>query len=77
MKKLLLGAAVLGLAFLLFGYYVGNTPEGKARQHEGDVIAMCWQDHQRKSLDDAAKRFIASTCEKLESEYRNKHGRAP
>lgn len=41
------------------------------------AIDLCWSDHDRKSLDPATKRFVASTCEMMENDFRTKHRREP
>lgn len=69
-----LGAVV---AFLGFGAMVGNSPEAKAKARERQVIELCWDDQKRKSLAPAEQRFVASTCEMLENDFRRKHGHNP
>jgi hypothetical protein len=63
--------------FLIFGSFRANTPEGKEKSRARDVIANCWIDHERQSLDSSARRFAASTCEQLEKQFREKYGFNP
>ncbi len=69
----------LGLvgAFLLFGATVGNTPEANERAHARAVIKTCWGEQARKSLDSGTARFVASTCERLENDFRSKYRAEP
>lgn len=69
----------LGLiaAFLVFGAIVGGSPEAQEKGRERDAIALCWQDHERKSLDPSTKRFVASACEMMEQRFTTKHGHKP
>ncbi len=64
----------------LFVIFIGIgllAPSGGARSHDRQVIEICWQDHERKSLTGAEKRFIAGTCEMLEKEFQTKHNARP
>lgn len=38
---------------------------------------LCWQDHDRKSLDPETKRFVAGACEMKEREFVTKYGHNP
>lgn len=67
----------LVVAFLGFGAFVGNSPEGNARAAERDAIKFCWQEQSRKSLDPSTARFAASACERMEENYRKQWGRNP
>ncbi|MBD8531525.1 MULTISPECIES: hypothetical protein [unclassified Massilia] len=55
----------------------GSSPEAQARIHDEQIIDMCWEDHKTKSFEPATSRFVASTCEMLESKYEKKYGRKP
>lgn len=68
-----IGVVVVGLLLA----NVANSPGAKQRQKERAAIDLCWQDYERKSLDPSTKRFVASTCEMMEDEYRRTHGREP
>lgn len=60
-------------AFLAFGAAFGDEEKAKAR----GVIDLCWKDQKRPSVDPATARFIASTCERLEDEFKKKYGHRP
>jgi hypothetical protein len=76
-KRILLIAGALLLAFLAYGFYVANTPDGEARIKERRTIEACWEQQGRKSLTPQAARFVAGACEKLEADYRAKWNRDP
>lgn len=76
--KWLFGVPIGGFVLvMIIGSCAGNTPEGKERQASRDAISLCWSEQGRKSLDPGSARFVASTCEKMESDYRAKWGRNP
>lgn len=76
--KWLFGVPIGGFVLLMIvGACAGNTPDGKERQASRDAISLCWSEQGRKSLDSGTARFVASTCEKMESDYRAKWGRNP
>lgn len=77
MKTAVMWIVGLGAAFLLFGFFVGNTPEGQQRSRDRDAIDLCWKDQQRKSLDSGSQRFIAGACERMEADFRTRTGRNP
>ena len=54
-----------------------NSPETKEKAQKRDAIKVCWSDHDKKSLDDDAKRFIAGVCEKMEADFKTKYGVSP
>ncbi|MBL0390569.1 hypothetical protein JJ685_05375 [Ramlibacter monticola] len=62
-------------------YFGGSVPNLSSTDGGSEVdrraIQLCWQDQARKSLEPSAARFVAATCEKLETEYMQKHGRRP
>jgi hypothetical protein len=71
---------ILCLAILIpLGIYLlgKSDPKGEEKQHARDAIAMCWKQYERKSLDPAEKRFIASTCEMMERDYQKAYGSRP
>jgi hypothetical protein len=73
-----LAIGIAGAAVLMFAIAVANdTPEARQRTHDRDVIGACWEDQKRKSLDPGSQRFVAGVCEKLEREFRQRHGRNP
>lgn len=47
------------------------------RRSDKDAIEYCWEEQKRKSLDPGSARFVASTCEFMELQYKQKYGRAP
>ncbi|RYG99083.1 MAG: zinc-ribbon domain-containing protein [Alphaproteobacteria bacterium] len=69
------------LGVLFFAILMAMNPEDSAvkkeRQNAQSSIDLCWKDYERKSFDPSTKRFIASACEKMESDYEQKYGRAP
>lgn len=64
-------------AFLMFGATVGNTPEYQAKAQERNTIGFCWTEQKRLSLTPGDQRFIAGSCERMESEFRQKHNENP
>ncbi len=76
-RKVFLILGVLVVGFFGFGFILASSPDGKARSHERDVIAYCWQQQERKSIEPAMARFVAGTCEKLEADFRVKWNREP
>jgi len=76
--KWVLGVPVGGfILMMIVGSCAGNSPEGKERQSSRDAISFCWEQQSKKSLDPSTARFAASTCEKMESDYRARWGRNP
>lgn len=75
--KIVLGLLAAIAAFLTFGAFVGNTPEGKERQKARDVIELCRSDEKNFKGGSSAKSIITSTCEKFENEFRAKFGLNP
>jgi len=71
-----IAAGVAGLA--IYGIYSSaNSPESNARALERRAIEVCWEEQARKSLTPGEQRFIAGACERMESEFQQKHGRKP
>lgn len=73
--KWLLGVPVGAFVLvMIIGSCAGDPgPKQQARS----AIDLCWQDQKRKSLDPGTARFVASTCERMEAEFRNKFGVSP
>lgn len=69
MKKTLI---FIVAALLLSG--CDNSPEAKEKAQKRGAIKVCWSDHDKKSLDDDAKRFTAGVCEKMEADFKTKYG---
>lgn len=49
-----------------------NVSQDSEISHERRAIAYCWETHDKQSLGNADKRFIAGACEKMESDFREK-----
>ncbi|MBS4038925.1 MAG: zinc-ribbon domain-containing protein [Hydrogenophaga sp.] len=64
-------------AFLGYGFILSNTPEGEQRSRDRTAIRLCWSAQGSKSLDPGAQRFAAGACERMEREFRQKHGVSP
>lgn len=54
-----------------------NSPEAKEKAKKRDAIDYCWSTHEKKSISEAEKRFIASACEKMEDDFKSKYGVNP
>jgi len=73
-------AWVVGIAALvlfIMALVATQLPGEKAKAEERQAIDQCWKDQARKSLAPSVARFAASTCERMEDDYRQKHGTAP
>lgn len=76
--KWVIGVPVgLFVLFLVVGTLLdgrtSNDPKARARR----TIETCWDDQGKKSLDPATARFVAGTCERLESDFMAKYGVRP
>ena len=69
-------AVFAAIGFVVLVVILGAQPQSQKRE-DRQVIELCWQDHERKSLDPGTKRFIASTCEMMEQRFKERHGHAP
>lgn len=67
---------VIGVAVVLF-LGVGVIFGDKDKQRARDAIDLCWKEQSRKSLSPGEARFVASTCELMEGDFRKKYGHAP
>ncbi len=76
-SKILLGAAVLVVAFLGFGAFVVNTPEGKAKAKARNAIDYCHDQERSYTGGAAEKSIISGACRKLENDFRSQFGHAP
>lgn len=65
------------VAFMIFGAILAGSPEGKAKSQARDAISLCWKQQSDKALDPSTQRFVASTCEKMERDFRKKYGVDP
>ena len=67
---------VLVLVVVFFMRF-GNSEVAKDKGIKRMAIEQCWKDYERKSLDPETKRFIASSCEKIESDFKQQYGIDP
>ena len=69
----------LGVAFLavLMKMNPENSAVRDARYKASSAIKLCWQGYEKKSLDPGTKRLVASVCEKMEGEFKQKYSRDP
>jgi predicted amidophosphoribosyltransferase len=73
-----LGAiAFVFVGLFVLGLVVGSSPEAEARMKDERAIELCWNEQKRPSLEPEEARFVAAACEKMEADYRVKHGRNP
>jgi len=54
-----------------------TSDESKNKPKDRYAIQYCWEQYDRKSLNDDEKRFIAGSCEKMEEAFRAKYGVNP
>lgn len=68
MWKWIIGIPVAAIgALFLIGALSGPASEKDIAR---EAIKLCWSDQSKKSLDPGTARFVASTCEKMETEYK-------
>lgn len=77
LAKLSITAAVLVIAFLGFGAYIGSTPEGKTKASARYAIDLCHREESNYSGSAGAKSIISGACRKLENDFRSQFGHAP
>ncbi|HHR6079074.1 TPA: hypothetical protein ACS7ZY_001420 [Providencia alcalifaciens] len=68
------------VGFLLLYLALPNTnesPKDKEKNKDRDVIKLCWNDYEKKSISTEAKQFIASVCEAKEDDFKKKYGVKP
>lgn len=65
------------VAFMGFGFYLANTPDGRERIAQRDTIEACWNAQGGKALTAGSARLVAGACERLEADYRAKWNREP
>lgn len=58
--------------FMIYGSIASNTPEGREKSRQRGAIELCWKEQGRKSLDPGTQRFVAGTCEMMESKFRER-----
>jgi len=64
-------------SFIAFGMVVGSTPEAQERSKDRFAIEYCWSEQKKPSVEPDVARFMAGACEKMESDFRQKHGQNP
>lgn len=71
MKNILIAMLVLGI--------IGcdQSPEQKEKIKSRDAIKLCWKDYEKKSFSASTKQFVASVCEKMENDFKQKYGINP
>ncbi len=67
----------LFIVFLIFGATRANTPEGQAKSKARDAISYCWKQQRDQSLSSGSQQFVASTCKKMEQDFRDRYGVSP
>jgi len=65
------------ITFVIFALIVGSSPEAKQRADERIAIELCWRNQKDPALESSTQRFIAGACQKMESDFRDKHGLNP
>jgi hypothetical protein len=71
--------ALLGLPVIFVTWALTRTPspEDMAMTDARYAIEFCWKDQTTKSYTPGTARFVASACEKMERDFRDKYGRNP
>lgn len=75
--KWLIGVPVAGFVILVILGKMTDSPERRARMNDADTIDYCWEEQKRPSLDPSTARVAAQACERMESDFRARWGRAP
>lgn len=75
--KVLLVLLLLIVGFFGIGIVASSSPEAKAKAKNRAAIDLCWRDYDRKDLDAAQKKFIASTCYRMTGDFKRKYGVSP
>lgn len=76
--KWIFGIPAVGfILVMIIGSCAGTTPDGKERTASRQAIDYCWSQQSKRSLDPSAARFAASTCERMESDFKAKWGYSP
>jgi hypothetical protein len=74
----ILGAAAVAVVGLfVIGLVSSSSPEAQDRIAATMAIDDCWKEQKRPSNNPATARFVAGTCELLESRFQTKYGRKP
>jgi hypothetical protein len=71
--------ALLGIPVIFLTWALVRTPDvSEVEQNNArDAIRLCWDDQKTKSYAPSTSRFVASVCEKMESEYKVKYRSSP
>ena len=77
LAKIVITVVLLVAAFLGFGFYVGSTPEGKAKAQARDAIDLCHHEESSYSGSASARSIISGACRKLENDFRDQFGHEP
>lgn len=75
--KFVLFLLLAGAAFLGFGFYLSNTPEGKEKARQRNAIEMCHRQEGTYTGPSGAKSIITGACQKLETDFRSRFGVSP
>lgn len=63
--------------FFAVGFFSNSSPADQERGQARDVIRLCWEDQQRKSVAPDTQRIVARICENMEAEFTQKYGTKP
>lgn len=81
LRNTALVVAGLFVLFVVWGFTIASTPEGKERIKMRDAIAYCDKSTERLKQDPRmtpdAIGFAMDTCEKMRDDYRGKWNREP
>lgn len=77
MKNIAIVVGALILLFVIYAVLHEQTPQEKEMASAGYSIDYCWDEQKKKSIEPELARFVASTCEKMESDFKSKYGRNP
>ena len=76
--KVVLGVpAGLFALVMIIGSCTPKSSVSDAKASDRAAIKLCWEDQSRKSLDPGSARFVASTCENMERNFRGKYNAQP
>ena len=83
-SPMLLGGVGVVALFVLFVAVSSNDATPTQSQSTADrksndraAIGLCWEDHQKKSLEPSTQRLVASTCEMMERQFVEKYNHKP
>lgn len=76
-SKVALTVVVAVVAFLGYGFYIAQTPQGKQRASDRLGIEACWHEYKTKARDQATREFIAGACDLMEKKFESTHGIKP